>query len=92
MLGFELSEDLLGPFIHCTWHAGEAGHVDSVTFIRGTFYDLVQKDQVIVPFLHGDVVVSHAFERLAEVGQFVIVSGKKRPASNTLHEMQAVSA
>ena len=42
---------------------------------------------MIFPFLHGDVVVADAWQRLCEVGELVVVSGKEGAAANPIMQM-----
>jgi hypothetical protein len=52
------------------------GDVDAVALVGGTRDDLVEEDDLVVPFFDGDVKVSHAGALFFEVGELVVVGGE----------------
>ena len=57
--GFELLEDFLGAVDDVFGEAGESGDLDAVAFFGAAGEDLAEEDDLLVPLLHGDVVVLH---------------------------------
>ena len=82
MMRFQLIEDLPGPIEHLGRHAGQAGDVDAVALVGAAGGDLVQEDNLLVPFAHQHVVIAQARQRLRELGQFVIMRGEQGPAAD----------
>src|SRR5438093_11813453 len=74
---FEVAEDFLGALDDGLRHAGQAGDLDAVAFVRAAFDDSVQEHDLVVPLANGHVEVFEARQAPGEFGQFVIVGGKK---------------
>ena len=66
---------------HRRGQSGETGDLDAVRAIRPSGTDLVEKDDLVVPLLHGHVEVAHAGQRLGERGQLVVVGGEQHLGS-----------
>ena len=78
-IGLEVRQNHPGPSDDFVREAGEASHVDTVAFIGGASDDFAKKNDLIVPFAHGHVVIFHASARFGERGEFMIVGGKQGP-------------
>ena len=69
MAGFELLEDFFGSRDDVFGEAGESGDLDAVAFFGAAGEDLAEEDDLLVPLLHGDVVVLHGAAALREIGE-----------------------
>src|SRR5207249_4244368 len=56
---------------------GKTGHLYTVTFVGAARYDFAEKNDLFVPFAHGDIQIANAFAVLGELGQLVIMRGKQ---------------
>ena len=54
--------------------------MDAVAAVGAAFDDSVQEDDLVFPFADGDVEVSHGFEAVGQIGQFVVVGGEEGAA------------
>ena len=57
--------------------AGETGHLYAVTFVGAAGDDFAKKNDLLVPFAHGDIQIANAFAVLGEFDQLVIMRGKQ---------------
>ena len=57
--------------------AGEARDLYAVTFVGAAGDDFAQKNDLLIPFAHGDIQIANAFAVLGEFGQLVIMRGKQ---------------
>lgn len=64
---FEVGEDGLGALDDDFRKAGETGDLDAVALVRGTGEDLVEEDDLLVPFSNGDVVVGDGLFGVGEI-------------------------
>ena len=87
MSGFELLEDFLGAVDDVFGEAGEAGDLDAVALFGGAGEDLVEEDDLMVPLLHGDVVVLHGAAALGEGGDLVVVRGEEAAGTDVIVQM-----
>src|SRR6266481_8873030 len=74
---FQVSKNFFGAVEDFFGQAGEASHLDAVTFVCATGDDFAQKNNLLVPFAHGDVQVADACPVFGEFGEFVIVRRKQ---------------
>ena len=89
MAGFELLEDFLGAVDDVF---GEAGDLDAVAFFGAAGEDLAEEDDLLVPLLHGDVVVLHGAAALREGGDLVVVRGEEARCTDVCTICQALFA
>src|SRR5581483_2040138 len=74
---FEVAENFLVARDDFRRQSREARDLDAVAFVRAAANDFAQKDNLVVPFAHGDVEIFHAAARHLEFGQFVVVRREK---------------
>lgn len=84
MAGFELVEDFFGSRDDVFGEAGESRDLDTVAFFGGAGEDLVEEDDLLVPLLHGDVVVLHGAAALREGGDLVVVGGEEAAGADVI--------
>lgn len=77
MAGFELLEDFFGAGDDVFGEAGKSRDLDAVAFFGAAGEDLAEEDDLLVPLLHGDVVVLHGAAALRERGDLVVVRGEE---------------
>jgi hypothetical protein len=65
--------------------------VDAVALVRRAVDDLVQEDDVVLPFLDGHVQVLDAAQRTGQIGQLVIVRGEQRAAADPVVECSTIA-
>ena len=87
MLCFEPGEDFFGAVVHAAGDAGELGDVDAVALVGGAGDDLMEEDDLVLPFFDGDVVVGDAGELVGQVGELVVVGGEEGAAADVLVEV-----
>ena len=80
-------EDLLGAGDDVFGEAGEAGDLDAVAFFGAAGEDLAEEDDLLVPLLHGDVVVLHGRAALRERGDLVVVRGEEAAGTDVIMQM-----
>ena len=68
MLGFELVQDLFRSLVHFAGDAGESSDMNAIALVRRALDDLMQENDVVVPFFHGHVEVSHSAQRVLQIG------------------------
>ena len=64
MMRLELGQHLLSAVEHVGGNAGEAGNVNAIALVRAAGRDLVQKDDVLLPFADELVAVALIRQRL----------------------------
>src|SRR5262249_40938168 len=72
-----MRENFFGAIEDFLWQTGEAGDLDAVAFVCAAGGDFAEKNDLLVPFAHGDIQISNAFAVLGEVCQFMIMRGKE---------------
>lgn len=77
MAGFELLEDFLGSRDDVFGEAGESRDLDAVAFFGAAGEDLAEEDDLLVPLLHGHVVVLHPAAGVRQDGEFMVVRGEE---------------
>ncbi|MFM2178184.1 MAG: hypothetical protein RL015_2282 [Verrucomicrobiota bacterium] len=87
MAGFELLEDFFGSRDDVFGEAGEAGDLDAVAFFGAAGEDLAEEDDLLVPLLHGNVVVLHSAAALRERGDLVVVGGEEAAGTDVIVQM-----
>ena len=78
--GLEVAQDVARPLEQLARHAGQARDVDAVGAVGSALDDLVEEDDLILPFANGHVEISDSVKRLGQIRQFVIVGGKEGAA------------
>ena len=53
--------------------------MDPVTLVRAARYDFAQKNDLFIPFAHGDVEIRYPFSFRGELGQLVVMGREERP-------------
>ena len=61
--------------------------MNAVAATSSTFHDTMQKDDVVVTLLDGDIPVRRMFERRGQIREFVIMRRKHRAALNFVMQM-----
>ena len=89
MAGFELLEDFFGSRDDVFGEAGESRDLDAVAFFGAAGEDLAEEDDLLVPLLHGDVVVLHGAAALCERGDLVVVRGEEAAGTDVCTICQA---
>ena len=56
---------------------GKTGHLYAVTLVGAAGNDFAEKNDLLVPFAHGDIQIANAFAVLGEFDQFVLMGGKQ---------------
>ena len=85
---FELRQHDLGALDHGAWQSGELCHLDAVGAVGGARRDLVQEDDVALPFLHPHGGIEQARQLAGERGQLVVMRREQRAA--TVHLVQVL--
>src|SRR5260370_34749109 len=80
-------QNFAGAFDHAARETGEAGNFDAVTFVCAAGLDTAQKNDLAGRFFDGDVNIFDRGEKIAKLGQFVIVRGEERARAGVLLEM-----
>src|SRR5437870_1130516 len=81
-----MRQNFLRAIENFLWQTGEAGNLDAVTLIGAARDDLAQKDDLIVPFAHGDVEIADATALLGELGQLVVMRREQRARFDSVVE------
>ena len=77
---FELGEHRAGPGDDRWRQPGELGDGDAVAAVGGAVGDLVEQDQIALPFARADVVERQSVEPSGEPRQLVIMGREEGPA------------
>src|SRR5260370_3860699 len=80
-------QNFAGAFDHAARETGEAGNFDAVTFVCAAGLDTAQKNDLAGRFFDGNVNVFDRGEKIAKLGQFVIVRGKEGARAGVLLKM-----
>ena len=68
-------------------HAGQTRYMDTVAFVRAAFDDFSEKNNLVMPFAHGDVEIFDARQARGEFGQFVIMRGEQSFRADLIVQM-----
>ena len=63
---------------HIAGQARQARDLDAVALVGASRLDLPQEDDVGSRFLHRDVIIAHAGQKVGQLGKLVIVGGEER--------------
>src|SRR5262249_16851889 len=74
---FQVNKNFFGAIEHFFGQTGEARYLDPVTLIGTARDDFTEKNDLLVPFAHCDIQIADAFAVLGELGELVIMRGKK---------------
>jgi hypothetical protein len=77
VVGLEAFKDGFGAVDDGVGESGEAGDLNAVGTIGGTFGDLTDEDDFVVPFFDNDGVVLEAVKGFGELGEFVVMGGER---------------
>src|SRR5215475_4947881 len=83
---FQVGKNFFGAIENFFGQTGEAGHLYAVTFVGTARDDLAKKNDLLVPFAHGDIQIADAFAFFGQLGQFVIMRGKQTARFNLVVE------
>ena len=77
-VGFlKVGQNLLGTVEYRLRHTGQTRDLNAIALVRGAFHNLAEKHDGIVVLAHSDIQVEHAWQTVAEFGEFVLVRGKQ---------------
>src|SRR5260370_1037486 len=82
--GFQFSENLFAAVEDFGGDAGQAGHVDAIALVGAAGGDLVQEDNVVLPFADQDIIVAQAGKGFGQLGQFVVMAGEESAAADLI--------
>src|ERR1700675_144311 len=80
-------QNFAGALDDAAREAGEASDFNAITFVGAAGLDAAQKNNFVGRFPDRDVYVLHAGEQIGELGEFVIMRGKKRARASVLVQM-----
>ena len=85
---FNPGQYFFGPFHNRLGNTGQACHLYAVAPVRSPFNQFTQKNDLIIPFLDGNVEILDPWKRSRQVCQFVIVGGEKSFDTGTTQIVQ----
>jgi len=74
---FQLHQQLLGPFDDFRRQPGQACDLDAVTAVGAPGDELVEKEDLVLPFLDGNVEVFHPAVGMRQIGEFMVMGGEE---------------
>src|SRR5215831_13109150 len=74
---FQVGKNFFGAIEDFFGQTGETGHLYAVTFVGTARDDFAEKNNLLVPFAHGDIQIADAFAVCGEFGQLVIMRRKQ---------------
>src|SRR5690606_8946510 len=77
----------LGTLDNGFWQTRQPGDLNAVALVRSAGEDLVKEDDFLIPFPNSDVVVGDGCLGVGEIGELVIVRGKKGAAADAIVQM-----
>src|SRR5580704_13858338 len=80
-------QNFAGALDDASREAGEASDFNAITLVGAAGIDAAQKNNFVGRFPDRDVHVLHAGEQIGELGEFVIMRGKKRARARVLLQM-----
>ena len=84
---FVAFQNFAGAFDDAAREAGEARDFDAVALVRAARFDAAKKNDFVRRFFDRDVDIFHAWQKVGELGEFVIVRGEKRARARVLLQM-----
>ena len=84
-----MGKNFLGAIENFFGQTGEARDLDAVAFVCAAWDDFAKKNDLLVPFAHGDIQIANAFAVLGELRQLVIMRGKQSARFNFVVEKLA---